>query len=166
VFEAQDRLLGDPSLFGIALDRIQDPQNFGAIVRSAVTLAEAAILWPENASAPLSPAMFRASAGAIEHARLCRVPSLPGCLREAAACGVTVVGLDAAAGEDLEAMPLSRPLILVVGGEHRGLSRPVRDVCTHLARLAQRGPVGSLNASVAAAIALYLARISVERSPA
>src|ERR1700690_968696 len=76
-----ESLLKPENLLALALDEIQDPQNFGAVVRSAVGIAGAAIIWGENASAPLSPAMFRASAGAIEQARLCRVPSLRDALR-------------------------------------------------------------------------------------
>src|SRR4051812_4808599 len=80
------------SLF-VALDEIQDPQNFGAVIRSAVAFGSNAVLWPEHSSAPLSAAMFRASAGAIEHAVLCRVTSLPNALQELAAQGATVIGL-------------------------------------------------------------------------
>ena len=65
----------------MALDGVMDPQNFGAVLRSAVALGAAAVIWPEHSSAPLSPATFRASAGAVEHATLCRVPSLPDALR-------------------------------------------------------------------------------------
>jgi 23S rRNA (guanosine2251-2'-O)-methyltransferase len=73
-------LLGESTLLGVALDGIQDPQNFGAVVRSAVALGGAAVIWGEHASAPLTPATFRASAGAVEHATLCRVASLHGAL--------------------------------------------------------------------------------------
>lgn len=156
------RALGDlpvdaGSLF-LALDEIQDPQNFGAVVRSAVAFGASAILWPEHAAAPLSPATFRASAGAIEHAVLCRVASLPGALSELSARGVSVVGLDADAGADLAATDLSAPSALVVGSEGQGLRRGVRRACATMARLPMSGAIGSLNASVAAAIALYEAR--------
>ena len=62
--------LGDRPLL-VALDEVQDPQNFGAVIRSAVAMGASAVVWPEHRSAPLSPATFRASAGAVEHARLC-----------------------------------------------------------------------------------------------
>jgi 23S rRNA (guanosine2251-2'-O)-methyltransferase len=139
----------------VALDELTDPQNFGAIVRSAVALGATGIVWPEDKSAPLSPAMARASAGAVEHARLCRVPSLPRALQEAAAAGFAVIGLDAAAGANVDAVDLRGPLCLVVGSEGKGLRRSTRGACTALAKLPMRGPIASLNASVAAAIALY-----------
>jgi 23S rRNA (guanosine2251-2'-O)-methyltransferase len=80
----------------VALDEVQDPQNFGAVIRSAVAMGATGVMWPEHRSAPLSPATFRASAGAIEHAILCRVPSLPHALEDLRARGVFVVGLDMA----------------------------------------------------------------------
>jgi 23S rRNA (guanosine2251-2'-O)-methyltransferase len=148
-------LLADPGLLGIVLDGISDPQNFGAVVRSAVGIAGAAIIWGEHASAPLSLATFRASAGAVEHARLCRVPSLTAALTEAAASGVQVVGLDPQADRALRELDLDKPTLLVLGSEGEGMSRSVRRALSASARLAQSGRIGSLNASVAAAIALY-----------
>lgn len=149
------QLVSEPQLLGMVLDGISDPQNFGAVVRSAVGIAQAAVIWGEHASAPLSLATFRASAGAIEHARLCRVPSLTAALTEAAAAGVQVVGLDPQADRALRELDLQQPTLLVLGSEGEGMSRSVRRSLTTTARLAQSGRIGSLNASVAAAIALY-----------
>lgn len=148
-------LLADPALLGMVLDGISDPQNFGAVVRSAVGIANAAVIWGEHASAPLSLATFRASAGAVEHARLCRVPSLTASLTEAVASGVQVVGLDAQADRALHQLDLKGPTLLVLGSEGEGMGRAVRRSLSTTARLAQSGRIGSLNASVAAAIALY-----------
>jgi 23S rRNA (guanosine2251-2'-O)-methyltransferase len=148
-------LLADPALLGMVLDGISDPQNFGAVVRSAVGIAASAVIWGEHASAPLSLATFRASAGAVEHAKLCRVPSLTAALTDAVASGVTVVGLDAQADKSLRELDLSGPTLLVLGSEGEGMSRSVRRALSATARLAQSGKIGSLNASVAAAIALY-----------
>jgi 23S rRNA (guanosine2251-2'-O)-methyltransferase len=148
-------LLADPALLGMVLDGISDPQNFGAVVRSAVGIAGSAVIWGEHASAPLSLSTFRASAGAVEHAKLCRVPSLTAALTEAVAGGVQVVGLDAQADKALRDWDLSGPTLLVLGSEGEGMSRSVRRALSGTARLAQSGRIGSLNASVAAAIALY-----------
>lgn len=139
----------------LALDGIVDPQNFGATVRSAVGLAKAPVVWGENASAPLTAAMSRASAGAVEHAQLCRVPSLTGALTRAVSSGFTVVGLDAHAPAPLHTVDLSGPTVIVVGGEGKGLGKQVRRSCTHLATLVLPHTIDSLNASVAAALALY-----------
>jgi 23S rRNA (guanosine2251-2'-O)-methyltransferase len=145
----------DPLSVFMALDGVMDPQNFGAVIRSAVALGARAILWPEHASAPLSPATFRASAGAVEHARLCRVRALPEALEALGARGVTSVALDAQGAVELRELDLVGPVAVVVGAEDKGTRRPVRRACRHVARLPMAGPIGSLNASVAAAIALY-----------
>ncbi len=146
---------GPPPLVALALDGIQDPQNFGAVVRSAVGIAQAALIWGEHGSAPLSTATSRASAGALEHARFCRTRSLTSALNEAVAAGVRVVGLDAQAPVALREVDLTGPTLLVLGGEHEGLGRSVRRACTELAQLVKTSGVESLNASVAAGIALY-----------
>jgi 23S rRNA (guanosine2251-2'-O)-methyltransferase len=144
-----------PDLLAIALDGVTDPQNFGAVVRSAVGVAAAPILWAESSSAPLSPATFRASAGAIEHATLCRVASLSSALAEAHAAGAEILGLTPDAEEFLHEAPIRRPVVLVIGSEEKGMNRAVRKTCTRLVRLHQSGAVQSLNASVAAGIALH-----------
>jgi 23S rRNA (guanosine2251-2'-O)-methyltransferase len=147
-------VLGERALL-VALDEVQDPQNFGAVLRSSVAMGATAVMWPEHRSAPLSPSAFRASAGAVEHATLCRVPSLPPALEDLKARGVAVVGLDMAGPTMLDAVELTGPVVLVVGAEGKGLRKTVKRVCDSLAQLPMPGPIASLNASVALAIALY-----------
>lgn len=139
----------------LCLDELEDPQNFGAIVRSAVAFEASAVVWPAHHSAPLSAATFRASAGAIEHARLVRVSALPNELTAMRERGITVLGLDADAKTTLGKTDLRGPIALVVGSEGKGLRKPVKQACTRLAKLPMSRAIGSLNASVAAAIALY-----------
>ena len=144
-----------PRALVVALDELQDPQNFGAVIRSAVALGASAVLWPEHRSAPLSMATFRASAGAVEHATLCCVGSLPHALDVLREAGLKVVGLDMQGQEPIAAVALRGPVVLVVGAEGKGLRRTVKAACDTLARLPMEGPIASLNASVAAAIGLY-----------
>lgn len=146
--------LGEQALL-VALDEVQDPQNFGAVIRSAVAMKATAIVWPEHRAAPLSAATFRASAGAVEHATLCRVAALPHALETLRDRGVFVVGLDVTGETTIDRVDLARPVALVVGAEDKGLRKTVKRACDALARLPMPGPVGSLNASVAVAIALY-----------
>jgi 23S rRNA (guanosine2251-2'-O)-methyltransferase len=157
-------LCARPDLLALALDGLQDPQNFGAVVRSAHGLGGAAIVWPEHASAPLTAATFRASAGAIEHATLCRVPVLHGALAHARERGVQVVGLDAHAPTALRDLDLRGPTLLLIGGEHEGMKRATRRQCDALAHLVPLRDIDSLNASVAAGIALYEATIQRMKS--
>jgi 23S rRNA (guanosine2251-2'-O)-methyltransferase len=147
-----------PDAVLLALDGIEDPQNFGAILRSAVALGASGVLWAEHASAPLSPATFRASAGAVEHAVLVRVAALPSALHDLAAQGIGTVGLEAHGDVDLAEIDLRGPTIFVIGSEGKGLMKSVRRACARIARLPMGGAIDSLNASVAAAIALYEAR--------
>jgi 23S rRNA (guanosine2251-2'-O)-methyltransferase len=144
-----------PAALVVVLDELQDPQNFGAIIRSCVAMGATAIVWPEHRSAPLTPATFRASAGAVEHAVLCRVGALSGALASLRAAGLSIVGLDMGAEKAIWETALSGPVALVVGAEGKGLRKPIKAACTSLARLPMAGPLGSLNASVATAIGLY-----------
>lgn len=150
-----DDLAVGPETLIVALDEVVDPQNFGAVVRSAVAMDATAVLWPEHRSAPLSPAAFRASAGAVEYATLCRVSSLPPALEALRARGVTVVGLDMAGDALIDRVDLVRPVALVVGAEGKGLRKTVRRTCDTLTRLPMGRSIASLNASVAVAIAIY-----------
>jgi 23S rRNA (guanosine2251-2'-O)-methyltransferase len=147
-------VLGEDALV-VALDEVQDPQNFGAVIRSAVAMGASAVMWPEHRSAPLSAATFRASAGAVEHATLCRVSSLPPALDELRARGLKVVGLEMSGDAAIDAVDLAGPAALVVGAEDKGLRKTVKRTCDALASLPMPGPIASLNASVAVAIALY-----------
>jgi 23S rRNA (guanosine2251-2'-O)-methyltransferase len=139
----------------VALDEIEDPQNFGAIIRSSVALGATAIVWPEHHAAPLSVATARASAGAIEAATLCRVTSLRTALADFKARGASVLGLDANGEDALASRDLTGNVVIVVGAEGKGLRRPVKQICDALVRLPMSGSIASLNASVACGIALY-----------
>jgi 23S rRNA (guanosine2251-2'-O)-methyltransferase len=150
-----DEVLDEDDLLALALDEVQDPQNFGAVLRSAVALANAPVIWGEHASAPLTPATFRASAGAVEHARLVRVRSLRGALAAAKEAAAQVIALDASAPVELSEIDLSLSTVLVIGSEGQGVRKGVRTEASALARLPMHGPLSSLNASVAAALALY-----------
>lgn len=149
-----DLELGERALV-VALDEVQDPQNFGAVIRSAVAMGATAVMWPEHRSAPLSPAAFRASAGAVEHATLCRVPSLPSAIESLRGRGVAIIALDMGADILIDRFDLVQPVAFVVGGEGKGLRKTVKRACDARVRVPMAGSVASLNASVAVAIAIY-----------
>jgi 23S rRNA (guanosine2251-2'-O)-methyltransferase len=152
--ELRDQLPDNPLL--VALDEVTDPHNFGAIVRSAVAFGAAGVLTLKQRAAPVTPVVVRASAGATEHARIARVTNLAQTLSTLADAGFEVIGLAAEGSIDLRSLRATDgPRVLVVGSEGRGLRRLVRERCTTLARIPMAGPIESLNASVAAAIALY-----------
>lgn len=139
----------------VALDEVTDPHNLGAIVRSVVALGADGVITLKDRAAPVTPVVVRASAGATEHAAIARVVNLSRALESLSRLDVRTVGLDAEGTADLEAVDLTGPVALVVGSEGSGLRRLVRERCDVLARIPLSGPVASLNASVAAAIAIY-----------
>lgn len=143
----------------VALDEITDPHNLGAIVRSAVAFAADGVLTLKHRAAPVTPVVVRASAGATEHARIVRVTNLARTLEQLVGeHGFEAIGLDAGGDVEIDRLPPApNGRVLVIGAEGKGLRRLVRERCTQLARIAHPGPVESLNASVAASIALFCA---------
>jgi 23S rRNA (guanosine2251-2'-O)-methyltransferase len=140
----------------VALDEITDPHNFGAIVRSAVAFGAHGLLTLKHRAAPVTPVVVRASAGATEHARIARVANLVQALDALRERDFAVIGLAVEGAEDLPRLrAIEGPRVLVVGSEGRGLRRLVREHCSDLVRIPMAGPIESLNASVAAAVALY-----------
>jgi len=145
---------GPPAL--VALDEVTDPQNLGAIIRSAVTLGLDGLIIPKHRAASITAAVVRASAGATEHASIARVTNLQRTLLSLGGSGLEIIGLDAGADIDVRDLePISVGRVLVVGSEGKGLRRMVRQRCDIVVQIRQEGPMDSLNASVAAAIAMY-----------
>jgi 23S rRNA (guanosine2251-2'-O)-methyltransferase len=146
----------DEALALVALDQVTDPQNLGAIIRSAVTLGLDGVIVPKHRAAGITAAVVRASAGATEHASIARVTNLQRTLLSLSQSGMEIVGLDAGADIDIRDLePSSLGRVLVVGSEGKGLRRMVRQRCDIVVHIRQEGPMDSLNASVAAAIAMY-----------
>ena len=150
----RELLASRPTLL-VALDSILDPQNLGAILRSAKAAGSDGAILPQHRSAPLSGVAVKASSGASELLALCRVPGLPSALVEVKRAGLWCCALDMA-GELLPwEFDLTQPVCLVVGSEGQGVGRLVRERCDVSLRLPMRGRVESLNASAAAAALLY-----------
>jgi 23S rRNA (guanosine2251-2'-O)-methyltransferase len=140
----------------VALDQISDPHNFGAIVRSCVAFGADAVLTLKDRAAPVTPVVVRASAGATERARIARVTNLVRTLEQLRKRGMQVLGLAADAPSSLDSMPYERAgRVLVIGSEGDGLRRLTREHCDALVKIDMPGGFESLNASVAASIALY-----------
>ena len=140
----------------VALDQVTDPQNLGAIIRSAVTLGLDGVIFPKHRAAGITSAVVRASAGATEHASIARVTNLQRTLLSLSESGMEIIGLDARADIEIQELaPSTAGRILVIGSEGKGLRRMVRQRCDIVVQIPQKGPMESLNASVAAAIAMY-----------
>lgn len=159
----EERCLGDgirpPRV--VMLDRVTDPHNVGAILRSAEVFGACAVVAPRHHSAPETGALAKTASGALERQPYLRVRNLADAIGTLQGMGYLVLGLDGAAEIDIE-MALDgcrdRPVALVLGAEGPGLRQKTRDCCDRLVRIGFTGAFGSLNVSNAAAVALYAAR--------
>lgn len=150
--------LHSPARLLVALDGITDPHNLGAIARSTAAFGGAGILLPGRRAAGVTPAAWRASAGAFATVEVAQVTNLTRTLAAAQQQGFFVIGLAGTAADDISAVArhfADVPLILVIGAEGEGLSRLLGERCDQLARIPMPGGFESLNASVAAGIALF-----------
>jgi 23S rRNA (guanosine2251-2'-O)-methyltransferase len=146
---------GAEPLLLLLLDRITDPHNLGALVRSAEVLGAHGVVVPDRDAAPVTPAAVKASAGATERMRIARVGNLLKTIDSLRERGVRVLGADSSGGPPLTDVDLTIPVALVVGAEGKGMREAVARRCDALFHIPQRGAVASLNVSVAGAIALY-----------
>lgn len=140
----------------VALDKVTDPRNLGAIIRSAAAFGAQGVLIPSRRSASMTAAAWKTSAGAAARIPVAMASNLNQALARFARAGWTVVGLAGQGDTDISEVPgLDGPLVLVIGSEGDGLSRLTRESCDVLASIPISNEVESLNASVAASIALY-----------
>ena len=145
---------GEPLI--VALDSVTDPRNLGAIIRSAAAFGAHGVLIPERRSAGMTAAAWKTSAGAAARIPVARATNLTRTLKAYADAGLFLVGLDGDSEVDIaDVAEASGPLVLVIGSEGAGLSRLVRETCDTVAAIPMPGGVESLNAGVAAGIALY-----------
>lgn len=154
--EFEEVLEKDPQLI-VFLDEILDPHNLGAILRSAEAAGAGAVVIPARRAAQMNATVMRVSAGAGAFLPLCRVSNLVRAMESASSAGYRLLGLHHE-GEEVLNSDLAAPHLLtglVVGGEGDGLRRLVRERCDSLVRIEMRGHVESLNASVAAAVAVF-----------
>jgi 23S rRNA (guanosine2251-2'-O)-methyltransferase len=154
----------DELLFVLLLDALQDPQNLGALLRTAETVGVHGVIIPLARTAQVTPAVVNASSGATEHLLLTQA-NLHQTIRELKLAGAWIVGLDQAGGTVVSHKAdeaLRGALGLVVGSEGQGMRPLVRESCDFLLKLPMRGQVESLNAAVAGSVALYLAYLARE----
>ena len=145
----------DPALL-VALDEVTDPQNFGAIARSAEGAGAHGLIIGRRRAAPVTAAVEKTAAGALAYLPVAQVPNLPRALEELKERRIWVVALDGEASQTIYDIDVAtEPLCIVVGSEGKGVSRLVRDRADVAVRIPMSGQVESLNASAASAIALF-----------
>ncbi len=150
-------LLRAPAPLIVALDQVQDPQNLGAIVRSAECAGASGLVLPERRAADVTPAVAKASAGAVEHLPIAQIRNLADFLADAKTAGLWCYGADARAKLAYDAVDYSGGVVLVLGSEGRGLRPRVAAACDALVAMPLRGRIESLSVSAAAAVLLYQA---------
>jgi len=139
----------------VLLDGIEDPRNLGSILRTSASAGAHGVIIPSRRAAGLSPAAVKAAAGAADHLPVARVVNLARTMDSLKEQGIWTIGADADADRLWTDVDYTTASAVVIGGEHRGLRRLVREKCDFLVRLPMSGPLNSLNASVAAGILLY-----------
>lgn len=141
----------------LVIDRVTDPRNFGAILRSAVAAGVDGVFVPNQHMAPLNAAAIKASAGTATRVPIARVNDLPTLLQQLKERSYWIIGADGSAETNVWQMNWDRPLALVVGSEGEGLQPAVREACDERVAIPMRGPAESLNVSVAAGVLLFAA---------
>ena len=139
----------------LILDGITDPRNFGAILRTAEAVGVRHVIIPKDRSVGITPAVFKASAGAVSHLRVYRVTNLRRAISSLKSRGFWIVGLDANAKQSYHDTQYPKKLGIVLGSEGRGIRCLISKECDYLVRIPMKGKVSSLNVSVAGAIFLY-----------
>ena len=139
----------------LMVDGIEDPYNLGAIIRTCDAVGAVGVIIPNRRNVGLTGIVSKASAGAVEYVPVARVTNLAQTIGELKEIGFWVVGCEASGDKTIYEIDLKMPLVLVVGGEGKGISRLVQEKCDFLVSLPMVGNISSLNASVAASICLY-----------
>lgn len=140
----------------VILDHIEDPQNLGAIVRTVNVLGGHGVVIPKDRAASVTPAVVKASSGAVNHVLIAKVVNLSTVIEALKKKGVWIVGADPSASRHIYAEDFGNlDIALVIGSEGRGLGQKVKEQCDFLVSIPQAGNVASLNASVSAGILIY-----------
>ncbi len=139
----------------LILDEVQDPRNFGAIIRTAHIAGVQGIFVPKHRSAPISEVAAKASTGALAYIPICRVTNLVLLIKTLKKEGIWIIGTEAQAAQSLYSLDLTLDLAVVIGSEGEGIRWLVKKHCDFLAAIPSRGKIAALNASVAAGIVIY-----------
>jgi len=144
----------------VVLDHIQDPHNLGAIIRSCAGAGVKGVIIPDRGAAPVTAAAVKTSAGTLSNVMVARAGNLTQLILQLKERGYWIAGAEGSGETRMDAMDWDRPLAIVIGNEEKGMSRSVREACDYLISIPLAESVESLNASVAAGVLLFQARLS------
>jgi len=139
----------------IILDEIKDPHNFGAIIRTAYAAGADAVIYQDRRAVDVTPVVLKSASGAAEHIPLVKVSNINYAIRDLKEAHYWIAGADAEAEQDHFEADFGGSIGLVIGSEGSGLRRLVKENCDFLVKIPMKGELGSLNASVAAAVIIY-----------
>lgn len=138
----------------IMLDHLEDPHNFGAIIRTVEAAGYKSIVIPKDRSVEVNPTVMKVSAGTLENVKIARVGNLVNTINELKQKGYWIIGTDMV-GTDYKDIDYKGKIVIVIGNEGKGISKLVKENCDFIASIPMNGKVNSLNASVAAALIIY-----------
>ena len=141
--------------FIVLLDELEDPHNFGAILRTADAVGVHGVIIPKRRSVSLNSTVAKTSAGAIEYVKVAQVTNVAQTLKKLRELDLKIVGSDMTAEKNFNDADLSGGIVLVIGNEGKGMRRLTRENCDLLVKIPMRGKINSLNASVAGAVLMY-----------
>ena len=141
--------------FIILLDELEDPQNFGAILRTAEAVGVHGVIIPKRRSVQLNATVFKTSAGAAEYVKVAQVTNVAQTLKQLRELGLKIVGADMSAELEFWQADLSGGVVLIIGSEGKGMRRLTRENCDELIKIPMVGKINSLNASAAGAVLMY-----------
>ena len=138
----------------IMLDHLEDPHNFGAIIRTVEAAGFKSIIIPKDRSVEVNQTVMKTSVGALENVKIAKVGNLVNTIKNLKEKGYWVIGTDMN-GQDYKTIDYTGKIVIIIGNEGRGMSRLVKENCDFIASIPMRGNVNSLNASVASALIIY-----------
>lgn len=150
-----DDLLVNDKPFIVILDHLEDPHNFGAIIRTCETAGVDGIIIPKDRSVSVNSTVMKTSAGALNNMKICMVTNLNRTIDELKEKGIWIVGTDMTDSVSYNSLDYNMPIAVIIGSEGFGISRLVREKCDYVVNIPMKGKVNSLNASVAAGILIY-----------
>jgi len=150
-----DELLVNDKPFIVILDHLEDPHNFGAIIRTCEAAGVDGIIIPKDRSVSVNSTVMKTSAGALNNMKICMVTNLNRTIDELKDKGIWIVGTDMTDSVSYDSIDYDMPVAIIIGSEGFGISRLVREKCDFVVNIPMKGKVNSLNASVAAGILIY-----------
>ena len=150
-----DDLLVNDKPFIVILDHLEDPHNFGAIIRTCEAAGVDGIIIPKDRSVSVNSTVMKTSAGALNNMKICMVTNLNRTIDELKERGIWIVGTDMTDSVSYNSLDYDMPVAVIIGSEGFGISRLVREKCDYVVNIPMKGKVNSLNASVAAGILIY-----------